>query len=39
VNQAGRFVAAIRRRRPRMLFGYPSALSLVANAEAEIIDE
>ena len=25
-----RFVAAIRRRRPRMLFGYPSALSLIA---------
>ncbi|MFT3818019.1 MAG: AMP-binding protein [Rubrivivax sp.] len=24
-----RFVAAIRRRRPRMLFGYPSALSLI----------
>lgn len=25
-----RFVAAIRRRQPRMLFGYPSALSLIA---------
>lgn len=29
------FVAAIRRRRPRMVFGYPSALSLIAERAAK----
>lgn len=29
------FVSAIRRRRPRMLFGYPSALALIANHAAK----